>query len=1176
MTKRPSRLAGKRSGNREAKPPRPADAAPAKATVTRGSAPTGKSSGRRSAANADPAPATLPPPPIALPLSVVGIGASAGGLDAFLRLIKSLPRDTGLAYVLVQHLDPTHESLLPGLLERAAAIPVTEAADGMRVDPDHAYVIPPNTTITITDGHLRVSARRKEHGAHLPIDALLSSLAVAYASGAVGVVLSGAGFDGTRGIERIKEAGGITMAQDSASAGFPSMPESAASTGAVDFILGPEEIAAQLTRLGRHLAQHPSEAAPIEATSADEADLREILQLLHQRRGVDFQHYRRGTVHRRILKRMLSLRQDTRPEYLAYLRDNPTELDALYEGLLIGVTNFFRDPEVFAALRHTGFPALKHTHAGPTALRVWVPGCASGEEAYSIAIALLEFLDDSGMDVPIQVFGTDLDEASIAKARAGRYPENISDHVSPERLRRFFVAEDGGYRVTKAVRDLCIFSRHNVVRDPPFTHLDLISCRNVLIYFDSILQRRVFPVFHYALEPAGLLLLGTAESASIALEFFAPLVKRSKIYRRRAGTARSFGRDSAVPMIAPATGVSRYPLRPLAISPEPGHVEAEAYRTMLAQLAPAIVVVNVHLEMLHIFGATVGFLALSAGAASLNLLKVARPELVRPIRAAVRRAIEEGRPVREIGIALTNGDTVRHVAIDVLPFRSGSEGERYFVVLFRDEQRPGASVADAEDNSAPGSRRRGRARGGAGEVRALRAELAAATRYLQDTVEEDQATAEELRAANEEIQSSNEELQSTNEELETTKEEVQATNEELTTVNEELRHRNQELAALSSDLANVLASTTIPIFIVDRNLRLRRFTPTAPRVMNVIVTDVGRPLGDVTLRVAISDLETKVMSAIETLTVTEQEVQDENGRWWALTIRPYQSTDGRVDGAVLVFADVDASKRYAEQAQKDMEARQELLDASELARGLADEARQIAEVANSTKSTFLASMSHDLRTPLNAITGYTELLELGIRGPVTEAQLADFARIRRSARYLLALINDILNFAKLQAGQIDYRLADVSLVGLAAELQELIAPQLAAKSLHFERAESDMAVNADPEKLRQILLNLLSNALKFTEPGGRMGIDWVSSEDRVRIRVWDTGRGIPSEAIERIFEPFVQVDHGLGSPPRDGVGLGLAISRDLARAMGGDLVVESAPRQGSRFTLTLPRAGDPG
>lgn len=446
-------------------------------------------------------------------------------------------------------------------------------------------------------------------------------------------------------------------------------------------------------------------------------------------------------------------------------------------------------------------------------------------------------------------------------------------------------------------------------------------------------------------------------------------------------------------------------------------------------------------------------------------------------------------------------------------------------------------------------------------------------------VEQDQATAGELRAANdelrtanEEVQSSNEELQSTNEELETTKEEVQATNEELTTMIEELRHRNQELAALSSDLANVMASTTIPIIIVYCDLRLRRFTPATKRVIKVIPTDAGRPLSDLMLRVAMADLETKVTRAIETLTVTEEDVQDEDGRWWAVTIRPYQTIDGRVDGAVLVFTDVDATKRYGEQAEKESERRGQLLDASELARGQADDARHAAEAANSAKGMFLASMSHDLRTPLNAITGYTELLEMGVRGPVTDTQRADFARIKRSARYLLALINDILNFAKLQAGQVDYRITNVPLGALAMELNELIAPQLATRSLDFECSVGDTAVSADPEKVRQILLNLISNALKFTERGGRMGIDCVSSDDVVHIRVWDTGRGIAAQDIARIFEPFVQVERGVTSPVRDGVGLGLAISRDLARAMHGDLVVESVPGQGARFTLTLPGA----
>jgi two-component system CheB/CheR fusion protein len=1166
---------------------------------------------------------------------MVGIGASAGGLDAFKRLVENLPPDAGLAYLFVQHLDPMHDSALPEILGRAAHIPVVAAEDGMRVEADHAYVIPPAKTMTVTDGHLRLAPRGKDHGPHLAVDAFLISLADVHGSGAVAVILSGAGSDGARGIEAIKEAGGITMAQDSASASYPSMPEASVATGCVDFVLPPEGIAEQLTRLGKHISQHGWDAVASEATPQnDEEDLHRIFVLLKNRTGVDFQHYRRGTVHRRILRRMMVHRSETRSEYLALLRRNPPELDVLYEDLLIGVTSFFRDPDVFEMLKTTGFPEIMQGRAPETPIRMWVAGCSSGEEPYSLAMALIEFLGDSAPEVAIQVFGTDLNETAVARARAGLYPEGIAKDVSPDRLRRFFTPDEGGYRISKSVRDLCVFSRQNLVRDPPFSHLDLISCRNVLIYLEPILQRRLFPIFHYALEPNGLLLLGSAESARSATELFEPLSKKHKVYHRRSAPTRPLDVD----LVSPAdrksarkkTARNRVSsAREPGLAPAADEVEREADRLVLSRFAPAGVVINEHMEITQFRGNTAAFLGHPAGAASLQFFKLVRPELVMPLRAAIRTAGVERRVVREGQIALAdnradlagdsaafstdgkaadlkddltddlaNADAIRYVAIEVIPFRPPSTSAQFYVVLFEVEReahmsdREPGEVHAAAESDAKGTRSgsqsgsRTRRRGEAREMRALREENAAAKRYLQAIVEEHEAANEELRAANEEIQSANEELQSTNEELETTKEEVQSTNEELTTVNEEMRHRNRELESLSGDLMNVLQSTTIPIVIVGRDLRIRRFTPASDRVMRVIPSDAGRPLTDVKLLVPIPDLEQQIQRTIETLEISRQEVEAEDGCWWELTIRPYLTIDKRVDGATLVFSDIDASKRYGIQADAATQMREELLQAADDARLEALKGRELAESANRAKSTFLASISHDLRTPLNAIAGYTELVAMGIRGPVTAEQLQDMARIKRSARHLLALINDILNFAKVEAGQLDFRMVDVDVVPITREMGELMATQLSERSLDFELSGCDADANstavarADPERLRQILLNLLTNAVKYTTPAGRVGMDCATSgrdgggEDSVRITVWDTGPGIAVEQQEHIFEPFVQIDRGLTSPPPDGVGLGLAISRDLARGMGGDLTVESAPGHGSRFTLTLLRGTD--
>ena len=1115
-------------------------------------------------------------PPASTPLATVGIGASAGGLDAFTRLLGHLPASTGLAYVLVQHLDPDHTSILPELLSRSTSMPIVHATDGVRVEADHAYVIPPNTTMTVADGHLRL-VPRKGPGPHLPVDAFLTSLARVHGSGSVGVILSGSGSDGTRGIASIKEAGGITMVQDSGSAQYASMPQHAIDTGAADFILPPEDIARQLTRLAAHLARNPAEVAAEEVglPEGEEEEMRRILALLHKRTGVDFQHYRRATVNRRVLRRMLVHRQETRSEYLAHVRLDPSELDALYEDLLIGVTSFFRDPAVFEALKTTGFPGLMKARPPNAPIRIWVAGCSGGEETYSLAITLLELLGDAALSMPIQIFGTDLSEASIATARAGFYPATIAAHVSAERLARFFVSEASGYRIRKSVRDLCVFSRHNIVRDPPFSHLDLISCRNVMIYLSSALQRRVLPVFHYALEPHGLLILGSAESVGPASDLFVPISKRHRIYRVHDEGVRSLeieARTASPPGRAPTRRrLSRS--TPLVATPE--DIEAEADRLVLARFAPPGVVLNEHMEIVHFRGDTSRYLTHSPGLASLQLLRLARAELGPPLRAALRESALRGHTVHEGGILVQDADAMRRVSIDVLPFRSALAGIRFFVVLFREEETAAPAPAEPAELAGTETLRARRPRGERQESAKLRQEVATTRRYLQDLVEQHEAATEELRAANEEIQSSNEELQSTNEELETTKEEIQSTNEELSTLNEELSHRNRELAALSSDLTNVLTSTTIPIVIVGRDLGLRRFTPAAGKVMKVVPTDAGRSLSDVRLRFTLPELEGMIQRAIDTLAVTDTEVQDDDGHWWALTVRPYRTIDRHVDGAVLVFADIDAAKRLAVLSQEAAETRGRLLVVAEEGRALADTARRLAEEANAAKGTFLASISHDLRTPLNAIAGYTELLEMGLRGPITDMQLADLTRIKRSSRHLLSMINDILNFAKLESGTLQFELEDFRVASVVEELEDLFSSQVEAKGVGFDIGGMDAMVRADREKLRQILVNLLTNAIKFTNQGGRIGIECRSTGANTRIDVWDTGIGIAPDQLESIFEPFVQVNRGLTTPSPDGIGLGLAISRDLARGMHGNLTAESTVGRGSRFILILPGADTP-
>lgn len=1097
---------------------------------------------------------------------IVGIGASAGGLEAFTRLLGHLSSDTGLAFVLVQHLAPDHESLLPELLARTSSIPVMAAQDGIRVEADRAYVIPPNTSMTLTDGHLRLAAREKTRSPHLPIDLFFSSLADVHGPGAVGIILSGAGSDGARGIEAIKESGGITFAQNAESAAHPSMPMAAIATNCVDFVLPPEAIADRLGQLGRHFALHRRAGS---GGGSEDDTLRPILELVERQTGVDFTTYRRGTIQRRILRRMLLHRHGARAEYLAQLRAEPAEIDLLYEDLLIGVTSFFRDPAVFAELRERALPEMMRARPRDTPFRVWVAGCSGGEEAYSLAIALLEFFAETERRPQLQIFATDLSESAVARARAGVYPNSIALHVSPERLEQFFNPVADGYRIAKSVRDLCIFSRQNIVRDPPFSHMDLVSCRNVLIYMEPELQRRVFPIFHYALEPHGLLLLGSAESPGTSSEYFEPFSKPHKLFRKRLGVTRPLGFDFATPAIA-SRGVARFPIGRRAISPVPvpqgaNDLTAAIDHVVGARFADTCVVVNDDFEIVHFRGDTSSFLAHATGTASLDLLRLARPELIPGIRSALTRAAETSAPVREQHLALAINGPSRHVTIDVLPLQHSLVGGNVFVVLFNLE-------AESVDAASESSSEKTRRPADQTALESLREELASTKRYLREVIEQHESTVEELRAAGEEIQSSNEELQSTNEELETTKEEIQSTNEELTTLNEELQHRNRDLGEMASDLANVFASTTIPIAIIGADRRLRRFTPATSRVMKVIASDVGRPLGDVKLRFAFTDLERIVDAAIDTLVVTQRTVEDDDGVWWSLTVRPYQTVDRRVDGAVLVFSDVDASTRSEAKAQATSEDRKKQLEVSEHARIAAlAKANDALETAMEERERGEAERNTLLRQ-----------LDLG--------QEEERRRLSRElhdevGQHLAALALGLQELSDLSppGSEIDLRAAKLRALSatLGRELHA-IAVRLRPKALDdfgLEAALSSYAAEWARQHGIAIDVHAVSDAERLP-PAVESAIYRIVQEAMTNIARHShaTRASVLVERRDRQVHTIVE-DNGRGFDTtaaslasNNDRRLGLLGIRERAALLGGSMLVESRPGAGTTVFVRLPLA----
>lgn len=915
------------------------------------------------------------------PFPIVGVGASAGGLEAFTELLKHLPLDSGMGFVLVQHLDPDHDSALTQILGRATSLPVHEAADKLRVQPNHIYVIPPNARLTIAQGVLRVRPRAKTRVPQHSIDTFFEALAEEQRERAIGVILSGTASDGTLGLESIKAEGGITFAQDD-SARYDAMPRSAVAAGCVDYVLRLRGIARELARIAKHpyvLGSPPDLGLGGERTATLEDDrvaatareddaaprpsgghdtpaigsapartgvrgaaspterptdngYKRILRLLRIHAGVDFSLYKYNTIQRRIARRMVLTKHDSPRRYAEFLRGNAKELDALYTDVLISVTSFFRNPEAFAILKSRVLARLL-THGSGDPLRVWVLGCSTGQEAYSIAMSYVEASDKAPHGRDIQVFATDLNDALLDKARAGLYARSLAQDISPERLRRFFVDEQGGYRVAKSLREKVVFARQNLISDPPFSRMDLISCRNLLIYLEPTLQKKALQTFHYALRPHGFLFLGGSESVGTFTNLFEAVDKKHKIYARKTASAQGFH----LPLGAARGDAGRHPAAhpPLpperAAAPARGDLDSqrEADRISLGRFAPPGVLIDSGLQVQQFRGATGGYLEPPKGKASFDVLKMAREGLMLPLRAAINKARKEKRPVRKENVRVSRNGSARSVSVEVIPLRNVKE--RFFLILFEEAKRPaasaparggdGARAGGAAPPPAPPTREETR------RIAELEAVLTETREYLQSVQEQAEAANEELQAASEEVQSANEELQSINEELETSKEELESANEELTTVNEEMANRNAELSRLNGDLTNLQSSTRLPIVLLGRDLTVRRFSMQAERIFGLHAPDIGRPIrtfrhdlvsadapkiGD-GLHLDLGSLAADVIARVRE---TEREVRVRGGRWHLLRLTPYFTVDNKVDGVVLILVDIDAQKR-GEQAIED-------------------------------------------------------------------------------------------------------------------------------------------------------------------------------------------------------------------------------------------------------------------
>jgi two-component system CheB/CheR fusion protein len=862
-----------------------------KAARTR-KAPTGTRKGRPDAA---PPVTTLPPEKE--PFPIVALGASAGGLEAFEQFFKNLPSTTLAAFVVISHLDPKHRSIMTELISRFTPMTVQEAADGVEVEPGHVYVIPPNKDLAIFHERLQLTEQEQSARPHLPIDFFLRSLAEDQGDRAVVIILSGTGSDGTLGLRAVQGAGGTVFVQTPASARYDGMPRSAVQTGLADHILPVEEIPRQLvTLLERYRTR--KELPPDEEMSTV---MQKVLMTVRSKTGHDFSLYKKNTVIRRIRRRINVHNIENPIAYLHYLQGHPDEVQQLFKELLINVTSFFREPEAFEVFKTTILPELLLDKPSDYTIRVWVPGCATGEEAYSIAMIIREYAEKSRQDYRLQMFATDIDESSITQARGGFFPSNIAQDVPVPRLARFFVKEETGFRVKKEIREAIVFAVQNVTKDPPFTRLDLVSCRNVLIYMEPDLQSKLMTLFHYSLKPGGLLLLGSSETIGPSTNLFSTIDRKWKFFRAKPQAGHAAHPDKVVPPWLPdlvETVDATHPAPAKRVN-----LEEMARVTLLSAFAPPSIIVNNKGDILYIYGETGKYLRPAPGRPALNIANMAREGLQFQMRSALLAAATHTQDAvyRSVRVKTNGGTEKIDLAVKPLPRTEGEE--QLFMFMFQaplEQER-----AEAEESEGPASLPDG------GRAAELEKELSSTRESLQATAEEAQAANEELRSTNEEMQSANEELQSTNEELETSREELQSVNEELSTVNSELQSKIDLLSRSESDMKNLLDSTDIATVFLDGDLHIKRFTASATKVISLIPTDVGRPIGDVTVKIEYAAIAEHAREVLDRLRPFETEVQAKDHRWFLMRIVPYRTLDNVIDGVVITFTDITGSKRAA-------------------------------------------------------------------------------------------------------------------------------------------------------------------------------------------------------------------------------------------------------------------------
>ena len=1056
---------------------------------------------------------------------IVAIGASAGGLEACRKLVASISPTSGFVYIIVQHLEPTHRSLLSELLGVGSRVEVREALDGQQVQPNQIYVIPPHAYLTLVDDHLQIQPPIDKAGARMPFDVLLDSLASEDGARGCCVVLSGNGADGAVGAAALKARGGVVIAQDPTEAEFPSMPASVIAAGVVDKVLRAGEIVAYLTASGfPHAAsQPPRQAAP------SPVELEPVLALVSARTGHDFSAYKPGTLLRRIQRRMAlkSLKPTEASAYLTQLSQDRVELDELAADLLINVTAFFRDADAFDHIVETVIPSLLSVHGTAGPLRIWVAGCSTGEEAYSLGMVVIEALERAHSPVGLQIFATDLDPDAVAKARIGFYPEASLEKVSEERRERFFEKTIGGGQIKPELRKTIVFSVQDLLQDPPFSRLDLISCRNVLIYLKPEAQARILAVFHFALAPTGRLILGASETAIGAEKLFSVTSQAFRIYQRFGRpTPPNFTSARFQPLPTPS------PIRDVVSESVKSRYIEICRNYVLDTYCPPAVLMTKAFECLYTLSDLDPYFRIPPGQPSFDLSQMAREAVRAKFRSVVEDVLRQGKPsTAELQQTGADGIVV-DIRLEATLVPDGDE--TLVLVCFLDASRAtdAASTAKLYVHSVESG------------PHPLEAELLQTRQDLQAALRNLQSLTSEQKAINEEALSVQEEYQSTNEELLTSKEELQSLNEEQIALNSQLQESLEREKRVSSDLENVLCSTNVATLFLDKSLKIQFFTPATKSLFNLIPSDIGRPLADLKGLPSDDTLIADASNVLEKLEAQEGEIKGAHDTWFQRRISPYVNKDKSIDGVVITWADTTLQR---------------------LANGAVAAARNEAEQANHAKSRFLAAASHDLRQPLQTLALIQGLLLKSVTAP-SDRKLVE--RLDETLGAMTGMLNTLLDINQMEAGAIRPEISTFALGDLMSGLADEFTYLAHAKRLELRIVKTDLDIVSDPRLLEQILRNLVSNALKYTE-SGKILIGCRRVGTSARIEVWDTGIGIPKAALQAIFEEY----HQIGNEARErskGMGLGLSIAQRFSALLGHRIEVRSRLGEGSVFSIETP------